>query len=351
MKKLLMVFAAILLLVVMACSSGDDVNTNTSHRPNLTPYQDDGWSDKIVVSTKIGDHVDATILTSDDNLYVDWAYINNGTADITQDYNVKLYLDDVLNNTWPGCNPLLATNMCFISDYSLGKLSVGTHKIKMVVDADNQITESNENDNEYTKTITVTAPGTYSMKGTIYNAYTSQLPYNAAIQYPTTKGGVYEATVSIADKTTTTDENGAFSITGIPAGTHILSVSRLGYVTYIDNAYKINSDASSLSFFLDMAPPFGILAACPYCETGGISWNYQTIEGAETAALQACGQSSCVIIGGFGKGSCAAYASGNSGWGSAADYLNLNQAETEAVNACNSSTTGCVLKLSECNSQ
>jgi hypothetical protein len=123
--------------------------------PNLTPYLSSGWSDKIVVSTNTGDHVDATTLTSNDNLYVDWAYINNGNADVTQDHSVKLYVDGVLNNTWSGCNPLQMTYMCSVNDYNLGQLSCGTHTLTMVVDADNQITESNENDNEYTKTINV----------------------------------------------------------------------------------------------------------------------------------------------------------------------------------------------------
>jgi formylglycine-generating enzyme required for sulfatase activity len=215
-------------------------NSSTSGL-NLTPYQDAGWSDKIVVSTNTGDHIDDTTLTSADDLYVDWAYVNNGNADITKDHSVKLYVDGVLNNTWSGCNPLGLTsdNMCSVSDYLLGKLSVGTHTIKMVVDADNQITESNESDNEYTKTITVTAPGTttYSMSGTIHVG--------------TNSGAVLSgATVSIAGLIATTISTGAFTIAGIPAGTYVFSVSKSGYDTYTNPAYYVGTNQSGLNFYL-----------------------------------------------------------------------------------------------------
>ena len=45
----------------------------------------------------------------------------------------------------------------FISKYglNLGKLFVGDHQIKIVLDANNQVSESNEGDNEFVKTITV----------------------------------------------------------------------------------------------------------------------------------------------------------------------------------------------------
>jgi subtilase family serine protease len=42
-----------------------------------------------------------------------------------------------------------------VKDFNIGKLSRGTHTIRLVVDADDDVLESNEGDNEYTKTITV----------------------------------------------------------------------------------------------------------------------------------------------------------------------------------------------------
>ena len=45
-------------------------------------------------------------------------------------------------------------------DYNLGALSAGTHTLRVKTDATGAIAESNESDNEYTKTITVTAQAT-----------------------------------------------------------------------------------------------------------------------------------------------------------------------------------------------
>lgn len=49
-------------------------------KPNLTPSQPAGWSDKIVVSNATGTNTDSNPLYSTDTLYVDWAVTNNGTA-------------------------------------------------------------------------------------------------------------------------------------------------------------------------------------------------------------------------------------------------------------------------------
>ena len=134
-------------------------NSSTISKPDLIPYKSAGWSDKIIVSTNTGDNIDDTPLTSDSYLYFDLAYINDSNTNITQDYVTKLYVDGLLTATFNGCNPLQATYYCYHNDFLLGKLPAGTHNIKMVVDANNQIAESNESDNEYIKTITVTSPG------------------------------------------------------------------------------------------------------------------------------------------------------------------------------------------------
>jgi len=43
----------------------------------------------------------------------------------------------------------------FVSDYNLGTLSVGTHTLTIRTDTAGVVAESNESDNEYTKTITI----------------------------------------------------------------------------------------------------------------------------------------------------------------------------------------------------
>jgi Subtilase family/CARDB len=129
-----------------------------SEKPNLTPSKPSGWSDKIVVSTNTGDHLDDSPLYDSDTLYIDLALANLGSAPTDQTYYSRLYLDNVLKltvNTNPPHSPdIYAT----ITDYPIGSLSAGTHTIKIAVDYDNRIAESNETDNEYTKTITVLYP-------------------------------------------------------------------------------------------------------------------------------------------------------------------------------------------------
>jgi len=124
------------------------------NRPNLTPHQPAGWSDKIVVSKVTGTTTDDSNLQGGDTLYLDWAVINNGSVEVTSTYSTQLYVDDVLRTSWSGGN--LAPNFfSVVRDYNLGPLSAGTHTLRIVADSGNTVSESNENDNEYTKTIVI----------------------------------------------------------------------------------------------------------------------------------------------------------------------------------------------------
>jgi len=126
----------------------------STENPNLTPYQPEGWTDKIVVSKTTGTNTDSSPLYTTDILYVDWAVINNGSVVTPTGYTVALYVDSVLKATW-SAPPLDVNYYHFGYDYSIGSLAVGTHTIKIVADSTGVISESIEGDNEYTKTITV----------------------------------------------------------------------------------------------------------------------------------------------------------------------------------------------------
>ncbi len=123
--------------------------------PNLTPYQPSGWSDKIVVSTTTGTNTDSSPLTPTDTLYVDWAVVNNGSEATAARFYTELSVDGVVRQSWFTDPPMNATFYTFVQDYSIGTLSAGTHTIKIRTDSTGAIAESNEGDNEYTKTITV----------------------------------------------------------------------------------------------------------------------------------------------------------------------------------------------------
>jgi len=128
---------------------------NFPPKPNLTPFQASGFSDKIVVSNLTGTNKDSSPLDTKDKLYVDWAATNNGDAATTASFYAPLYVDGALKDTWYTNPPLNTDFYIFVDDYSIGSLGVGTHRIKIVTDSTNAVDESNERDNEYTKTITV----------------------------------------------------------------------------------------------------------------------------------------------------------------------------------------------------
>jgi hypothetical protein len=138
----------------------DDVNLTVSYppKPNLTPYQPNGWSDRIVVANTTGSHSDSNPLYTTDNPYVDWAVMNNGSVAASTGFSVELYLDSVLKKTWSVTDTLSVNNYSYINDYSLGSLSAGTHTLRIVADSAQTVAESSENDNEYTKTINVVQP-------------------------------------------------------------------------------------------------------------------------------------------------------------------------------------------------
>jgi subtilase family serine protease len=126
--------------------------------PNLVPYQPAGWSDKIVVSRTTGTTTDSTSLTTADTLYVDWAVGNIGTAATGSGFYNTLYVDGVVKTAPYYGASLAAGGNAATFDYSIGSLSAETHTIMIIVDSGFQIAESNESDNSYTKTITVSSP-------------------------------------------------------------------------------------------------------------------------------------------------------------------------------------------------
>ena len=131
------------------------IATPPSAWPNLTPYHPLGWSDKIVVSKVAGTNTDSSPLAITDTLYIDWAVINDGSAATSSTFYTSLYVDGVLKATWYTDQSLNPDYYMYVEDYSIGSLSVGTHTIKIVADSTGVIAESNETDNEYTKTITI----------------------------------------------------------------------------------------------------------------------------------------------------------------------------------------------------
>ena len=126
---------------------------------NLRPHQPRDWSDRIVVSNVKDTHSDSFLLRDTDDLFVDFAVLNAGPASVTESFRVELFIDGRLARTFESerssSSPLMSNYFTSWSDYWIGRLSAGTHTLKIVVDAEDAVSESNERDNEYSKTITV----------------------------------------------------------------------------------------------------------------------------------------------------------------------------------------------------
>jgi len=139
----------------------DDVALVTTQAlPNLTPYQPSGWSNKIVISKSTGTNADDGTITSNDNVYVDWAYINNGQAQTQFDPSASLYLDGNLFETSYANSKLQPSSYNSRTDISLGKLSAGNHTLELIVDQPGVITESDESnsDNRFLRQFTIASP-------------------------------------------------------------------------------------------------------------------------------------------------------------------------------------------------
>ena len=130
-----------------------------SSLPNLRPYQPRDWSDRIVVSNVQDTHSDSSPLRDTDDLFVDFAVLNAGAGSVTESFSVELFVDGRPARTFEGerssDSPLMSNYFTSWSDYWIGRLSAGTHTLKIVVDSEDSVSESNERDNEYSRTITV----------------------------------------------------------------------------------------------------------------------------------------------------------------------------------------------------
>ena len=132
-----------------------NISSASAKKPNLTPYQPWGWSDKIAVSNMEGETIDSDSLSPSDSLYISWAVLNNGEAPVSTLFYLALYVDDELVQEYYVDPPLDVGFYVYDVDYPIGSLSAGTHTIKIVSDTTGVISESNEGDNEYVKTIIV----------------------------------------------------------------------------------------------------------------------------------------------------------------------------------------------------
>ena len=145
---------ALIAAVLLALASAGSYLTQGGP-PNLKPYQPEGWSDVIVVSTRQGDHLNARRLTTTDLLYIDFAVINAGGSPVTVPFRIDLYLNGVLRASFDAPAGLTPRAYRFREDFLIRRLAPGTHTLRLVADAGRTVSESDESDNDYTRTLII----------------------------------------------------------------------------------------------------------------------------------------------------------------------------------------------------
>ena len=123
--------------------------------PNLIPYAPSGWSNKIVTTHTYGSATDTSSLVATSPIYIDWAVANLGVSNVTTAFRTNLYVDNVVRTYFTISYTVPANYWTGYIGYSIGLLSHGSHTITIKTDSTNQVSESNESDNAYTKTIFV----------------------------------------------------------------------------------------------------------------------------------------------------------------------------------------------------
>jgi len=215
--------------------------------PDLVPYTPTGWDDALVLRTDSGEACTASVcqssatITDKDTLYVYWAAKNIGNAE-SGNYSVKVYVDGELKVRWSSASSLSADKWGWGNDPNghLGSYNTGAHTIRLILDEDNSVTESNESNNEYSYTFTVTDA---SLPDLVPYTPTG---WDDALVLRTDSGEVCsasacQASATITDKDTLYVHWAAKNIGNIETGDYSVKV-------YIDDEFKVKwPSASSLS--------------------------------------------------------------------------------------------------------
>ena len=154
MNRFKAVFAAGVLALIFSPAAFHSQNS----LPNLKPHQPRDWSDKIVVSNVKGTYSESSLLRETDDLFIGFAVINAGSASVTEIFHVEFFVDGRpirFRSKRSPIRPLKANHFTWWYDRWIGRLSAGTYTLKIVVDTEDSVSESNERDNEYSRTITV----------------------------------------------------------------------------------------------------------------------------------------------------------------------------------------------------
>lgn len=126
-------------------------------RPDLTLYNPSAWSSGMVISTTSGTNTDASTITTSNYLYIDAAYGNQGTGATGTGFSSRLLLNGQVIGT-KNSNALNSNALDYFTDFVVNPLAAGNYVLTLEIDYLNQISETIETNNIWTRNFTVTAP-------------------------------------------------------------------------------------------------------------------------------------------------------------------------------------------------
>ena len=117
--------------------------------PNLTPTTPSGWSAPLVCSNTQDVISDDTLYTNN-TYYYSWAVTNNGDQNVTNAFNIQiLHGDSVIKSYRPAS---LNIGSVLKINYLQHKVYIpGNYTMRLVVDSLNEVAESSETDNQYSR--------------------------------------------------------------------------------------------------------------------------------------------------------------------------------------------------------
>lgn len=137
-------------------------NINVASVPaDLTPYQPDGWTNKIILTTLEGNFTDASTFTTFGSLFVHAAMINQGGEPTTVPFATQTFIDGVKLHTFSTAPPVGVGGVVTFDDQdiALRNFTLGTHTISIIVDYGNAVAERDETNNYFSRTFQVLGNG------------------------------------------------------------------------------------------------------------------------------------------------------------------------------------------------
>ncbi len=117
--------------------------------PDLHPYAPAGYQYPVVPSMVQGTHEESTLYV-DQPTYFDWHFINDGNETATDDFYVELWVDGDQILRYPYSN-MDTGGIWGVDDGARAVVTPGWHTVRLVTDPDGSVDESDESNNEWTR--------------------------------------------------------------------------------------------------------------------------------------------------------------------------------------------------------